>query len=102
MCLAPLPPHHQTRVVRRRRNHCQDLSRGGFESHNGTDLPFEQPLAESLEIEIDTQGEVLSCYWSRVQLPILIASLDSSMGIAEHDLHSLDTTELFLVGSFHA
>ena len=99
--LAPRPSHHYARVVVGRRHHAQHLARRRLDGHNTAYLALHQPLAKGLKVVVDGECEVFAWHGALVESSVLIAALDSSMGVAQQYLHSLLATELLFVFPFH-
>ena len=102
MVLRTLTTNHQTGIVRRRRHHTKHLTRRGFDSYDTANLAFKQTFSQFLQFEIDAKGQVLSRLCSLVQFSITVASLYTSMSIAQQDLNTLHTTQLLLIGTLDA
>ena len=97
MVLRTLTANHQTGIVRRRRHHTEHLASRGLDGDNTTDFAFEQTLTQLLQFEIDTKGQILTWLCPLVKFAITIASLYTTMRIAQQDLNTLYATQLFLI-----
>ena len=95
--LSSILTHQSARIIGRRRNHRQHRSVSWVDGHDTSNLALQQSFAQSLEVDIDTQRQILTGNRSLVELSVLIASLYSSPRIAKHNLHALDTSELLLI-----
>ncbi len=102
MVFAPLSAHHDARVVGWRRHHAEHFARSGFDSHNAANLSFEQTLAKFLQLDVNSQRQVLAGHGSTVELSILIVSLNTPVGVAQKYLHALFSTKLFFIATFYA
>ena len=100
--LGALAANHDARVVAGRTDHAEHFARRGLNGHDTAYLAFHQPLAQGLQVCINTQRQVLACHGATVELTILIASLHTSMGVAQQNLHAFLATQLFLVTTLHA
>ena len=101
MVSTSLSPHHDTWVVAGRRHHAKHFARRWLNGNNATNLAFKQTLSQFLQLDIDTQCEVFACNRSTVELSILIVSLNTSVGVAQKDLHTFFATKLLLVTTFY-
>ncbi len=100
--LSTVAPHELSGVVGGRRHHGEHLSRAGVECNDAAYLSLQETFAECLEVDVDAERQVLSRHGLLVELSVLVASLDSAVGIAEHNLHALLSAQLLLVGLLHA
>ena len=89
--------HQSAWIIGRRRNHRQHRTVSWVDGNDTSNLALQQSFAQRLEVDIDTQRQVLTGNRSLVELSILVASLYSSPGIAKHNLHALGSSELLLV-----
>ena len=60
--LAALTANHQVGVEGGRRDHAEDFARRGFNGHDGPDLVLHEPFAQHLQVDVESQGEVLARY----------------------------------------
>ena len=89
--------HQLTRVVRWRGNHCQHRTVSRVDGNDTAYLSLQQTLTQSLQLHVDTQGQVFSCHRSLVEFSVLIASLYSSARITEQNLHTLYASKFLFV-----
>ena len=101
MVLTALTTNHHSGVIRRRRHHAQHFTRRGFDGHDTADFALQQPFTKCLQLIIDTQRQILSRHRFTVQSTILVTALDAPVCIAQQDLSTLHTTQLFLVGALY-
>ena len=99
--LTALTTHHHTRIVRGRRHHTEHLARRGFDGHDTAYLAFHQSLAKGLQLCINAQRQVFTWLCPLVEGTVLITALYTSVGIAQKNLDTLDTTQLLLVVTLH-
>ena len=97
MILGALTAYHHTGIVRGRRHHTEHFARRGFDGDNTANLAFHQTLAQGLKVCIDSQRQVLTWLRTLIELAVAITSLHTTMGIAQENLYTLHTTQLFLV-----
>ena len=55
-----------------------------------------------MQLDVNSQRQVLAGHRSTVELSILIVSLNTPVGIAQKYLHALFATKLFFVATFYA
>ena len=96
-----LTAYHNTGIVSRRTNHTEHLTRRGFYGNDTTYLPFHQSFAQSLQVDVNTQRQVLSCHRLTVEGSVLVFAFDCTMHIPQQYLNTLLTTQLFLVVTLH-
>ena len=95
--LAAVSTHQTSWIVRRRRNHSQHIARSRIDGNNTADFTLEQTFAQGLQLDIQSQRQVLSSHRFLVEFTILIATLNSAVSISQHNLHTLLTTQLLLI-----
>ena len=102
MVLAAVAPDHEVGVVGGCGHHAEDIPRGGFNGDDAANLAFEEAFAECLEVDVDAEGEVLAGDGPLVERAVLVASLDTSVGIAQEDFDALLAAEFLLIGTLDA
>lgn len=100
--VAPLPSHQLVGIIRRRRDHHQNLARRGFDRHGGPDLAPHELLAEQLQPRVDRRDDVLPGDGQRVVAAVHVGALDGAVGVDLLDLHPLLALEQRFVGRLHA
>ena len=89
--------HHDARVVARCRHHGEHLARTRVDGHNTAHLAFEQTFAQSLQLDVDRQREVLARHWLTVVGSVHILALYASASVAQQYLHALLATQFLLI-----
>lgn len=74
MHLSSILTHQSARIIGWRRNHRQHRPVPWVDGNDTSYLALQQSFAQRLEVDIDTQRQVLTCDRSLVELSVLIAS----------------------------
>ena len=97
MVLATLTANHQMRVVVGRRYQTEDFSGFRFDGNDTTNLVLQQALAQHLQINVQTQRQVLAGNGRTVVLAIHIMPLNAAVRITKQDFDSFLSTQVLLV-----
>ena len=100
--VAALAPHQLVGIVRGRRDHHEDLARGGFDGHGGPHLAAHELLAEQLQPCVDRAHQVAPRLGQRVVAAVHVGSLHGAVGVDLLDADPLLALEPLLVGQLHA
>ena len=101
MVLGARASHHDTRVVARCRHHSEHFACLRVDGYDAAYLSFHQPFAQSLQLKVDREREVLACHGLSVVGSVHVFALYSSAGVAQQYLYTLLSAQLLLIVFLH-